>query len=393
MKYTVKPHNERGNQMKTMTILKDGALTLNQNETLSAGLRAKTAVNAGDKKMPKTTISRILFLALLIAAAPFTIPAYANPNCGDTITSSVTLSADLLCKASDGLNVGADNVTINLNGHTISCVDNSQFVGFLGSCESLFTSNPAMHFPTGITSYQHNNVTILGPGTVYGFNIGIFLGSGSNLHITGVTISAPPPTEDYTVVRRGFTSIGAEISSTQCSIGSFFLPTSESSAEFNDISQYNVGFQLLASSCVRVAGNIIHDNSGPKSTALWVYDTSNSTITTNQVYNNMLNTGYVTAGIFVYGLNSPGSPPDNFNQIQNNYVFQNCGDGIALSTNANMNNVSGNVALNNGLSSKCPLANFTGHDFDGVSEGVGNVWSTNNTCHTEGPGVPAGVCN
>ncbi|MDX3657556.1 right-handed parallel beta-helix repeat-containing protein [Streptomyces sp. ID05-26A] len=55
---------------------------------------------------------------LLLACA---IPAQAqtDPRCGDEITTSVTLTADLTC-ADIGLVIAADRVVLNLNGHTLS---------------------------------------------------------------------------------------------------------------------------------------------------------------------------------------------------------------------------------------------------------------------------------
>jgi parallel beta-helix repeat protein len=40
--------------------------------------------------------------------------------CGDTVTTSVTLTADITGCGGYGLNAGANRITINLNGHTIS---------------------------------------------------------------------------------------------------------------------------------------------------------------------------------------------------------------------------------------------------------------------------------
>jgi parallel beta-helix repeat protein len=47
-------------------------------------------------------------------------PAFAtNPSCGTTITVSTTLRTDLINCPGDGLVIGADNITLNLKGHTI----------------------------------------------------------------------------------------------------------------------------------------------------------------------------------------------------------------------------------------------------------------------------------
>ena len=45
--------------------------------------------------------------------------AAAGPACGDTLTRSTTLHADLSNCPGDGLVIGADGITLDLNGHTI----------------------------------------------------------------------------------------------------------------------------------------------------------------------------------------------------------------------------------------------------------------------------------
>jgi hypothetical protein len=57
-------------------------------------------------------------LPLLVAATHGSKRHAVTVSCGQTITSSTTLSADLVCNA-DGVIIGADHVTLNLNGHRI----------------------------------------------------------------------------------------------------------------------------------------------------------------------------------------------------------------------------------------------------------------------------------
>ena len=40
-------------------------------------------------------------------------------SCGDTITTDTTLDSDLVDCPTNGIVIGADNVTLDLNGHTI----------------------------------------------------------------------------------------------------------------------------------------------------------------------------------------------------------------------------------------------------------------------------------
>ncbi|MDF5757218.1 right-handed parallel beta-helix repeat-containing protein [Spongiactinospora sp. TRM90649] len=63
----------------------------------------------------------LTLVCALAAALAVALPARAHAlvvNCGDTLTGSVTLTADLTC-AGHALTVDADNVTIDLNGHEI----------------------------------------------------------------------------------------------------------------------------------------------------------------------------------------------------------------------------------------------------------------------------------
>lgn len=66
--------------------------------------------------------------------------------CGDTVTESCTFNCDLSCKNGHGLIIGADNVTINGNGHTLDGV-------LAGACDDWVERS-------GIYSKGYDNVTI-----------------------------------------------------------------------------------------------------------------------------------------------------------------------------------------------------------------------------------------
>jgi large repetitive protein len=65
----------------------------------------------------------LLMLSALAALALFSAPAQAKPpvtvSCGQTLTQSVKLANDLSNCPNNGLVIGADNITVDLNGHTI----------------------------------------------------------------------------------------------------------------------------------------------------------------------------------------------------------------------------------------------------------------------------------
>lgn len=67
-------------------------------------------------------IGRAVLVSLMAAAyAPLgTVAAHATDvHCGLTITSDVRLSNDLVGCSGNGIVIGADNVTLDLNGHII----------------------------------------------------------------------------------------------------------------------------------------------------------------------------------------------------------------------------------------------------------------------------------
>jgi large repetitive protein len=70
----------------------------------------------------KTVVSRAMVLALVVAG--FTVlgsgqALASHVSCGDTITTNTTLDSDLVNCPNIGIVIGANNITLDLNGHTI----------------------------------------------------------------------------------------------------------------------------------------------------------------------------------------------------------------------------------------------------------------------------------
>lgn len=87
-----------------------------------------------------------------VSSANDNIPA-TSLSCGQVIKTSVKLSSNLDCTG-DGLLVGADGITIDLNGHTINGpgADKSKI---------------------GLSLATSSGVTVTGPGVVQGFQAGV----------------------------------------------------------------------------------------------------------------------------------------------------------------------------------------------------------------------------
>ena len=82
---------------------------------------------------------------------------------GQVIEENSTLHSDLNCKK-DGLYIGKDDVTIGLNGYTISGYSNTEKY-------------------SGIVIPSFNNILIKDPRTISNFGIGIFTTGSENIII------------------------------------------------------------------------------------------------------------------------------------------------------------------------------------------------------------------
>jgi Right handed beta helix region len=99
-------------------------------------------------------VSLLAFSALTtITSQPSTILAQTTDLCGSTISSDVELTADINCEG-DGIRVGGDNLTVNLNGFTLR-----------GPGDDTNT--------TGIFVDGGHEVRIEGPGMIEFFGTGI----------------------------------------------------------------------------------------------------------------------------------------------------------------------------------------------------------------------------
>lgn len=116
-------------------------------------------------------ILSMVFIAALSLITVQPVQAMANPSCGDTITADVTLSADLKCTdpGDDGLIIGGDHVTLDLNGHTITGP------GIVGV---RITGTNATVTNTGTR-----------PGTIKGFQYGVYLNPTYGARVIGLAVT------------------------------------------------------------------------------------------------------------------------------------------------------------------------------------------------------------
>jgi len=107
-----------------------------------------------------------LVMTGVVTAGPASAAAVA---CGTTITQTTTLTADVGPCAQDGIIIGADNITLSLNGHKI--------IGKAG----------AHGDHAGVLVPNHTGVTIRGKGTIQRFDAGVAIVEGSGNTVKGLT--------------------------------------------------------------------------------------------------------------------------------------------------------------------------------------------------------------
>ena len=96
-------------------------------------------------------------------------------GCGDTITTNTMLDSDLLDCPNNGIIIGADDITLDLNGHTID--GDGQLVD---SC-------PEGEFcDAGVFADGHDGVTVKN-GSVRDFGTGVAVGSARNVRLAGLS--------------------------------------------------------------------------------------------------------------------------------------------------------------------------------------------------------------
>jgi parallel beta-helix repeat protein len=117
----------------------------------------------------------LLTLSVLAGLALISAPAQAKPpervSCGQTITHSVKMANDLTNCPNNGLLIGADNITLDLNGHTIDG-DGKQ----VDNCPP----PPGPDCDVGVqNAADYNGVTVEG-GKLREFSYGVFIFGAEN---------------------------------------------------------------------------------------------------------------------------------------------------------------------------------------------------------------------
>jgi parallel beta-helix repeat protein len=120
------------------------------------------------KIRPAAVLATLVGLALTVVLALAGVvvssgaEAASEVGCGDTITTDTTLHHNLTNCPNNGIIIGADNITVDLNYHTID-----------GNGKPAGGCDPQKDFcDTGIVNFGHDGVTVM-HGSLRGFDAGV----------------------------------------------------------------------------------------------------------------------------------------------------------------------------------------------------------------------------
>ena len=124
---------------------------------------------------------RLLSVVALLALSGVTAAAGQSPpaglKCGDTITADTTLDRDLTGCPSNGIIIGADDITLDLNGHTIS-----------GDGKPVRRCPRRQPCDMGVFNDRHDGVTVRN-GSLRGFGVGVLIGGVRGNRLVGLSSS------------------------------------------------------------------------------------------------------------------------------------------------------------------------------------------------------------
>jgi parallel beta-helix repeat protein len=223
-----------------------------------------------------------------------TIANAAHVSCGETITTDTTLDSDLTKCAGAGIRIGADDITLDLNGHTTT-----------GKGKGSGVDNTA----------GHDGVTIEG-GSIRNFAESVAIVGASDNLLRGLSLSDHRHVGIYVQDSSAIQIEHSSVVDTRFT-GIFLLRSRDIRVEESFSSRNGwSGIVAQASHHIAIEGNLVQDNSG---WGIVLQETSESHVVANTTSNS-------EAGVALDAADA--------NQVSNNLVSHN-GDGIIVLGSAN----------------------------------------------------------
>src|SRR5688572_17273069 len=210
-------------------------------------------------------------------------PLAISPSCGQVITQNVVLSSNLNCADSDGLIVGASDIVIDLNGHTISGPD--------------VDSQEKTSSKVGVMVPNMNNVVVQ-DGTLQGFQAGILMTGSQNVELSNII-------------------------SKNNQIGAFSTGASIVNAHLSILMNNQIGFAGHSTQQATIENNILYQNA---LAGITLVNSDNGVLTLNSI---------TESGNGLYVDNQSNNNNVNFNNVLLNTIDINNANGLPVNTNAN----------------------------------------------------------
>ena len=291
----------------------------------------------------------VIVSILILGTLGFSQDAFAFTQgvCNQFITESVTLTADILNCSGNALNIGADFITLDCDGHTLTGIGpGSNGIGIIGRTGVTVTNCHVSNFSLGFILSSSSSNTISDNTANSNTNTGFELRSSSSNTLNGNTASDN--------INGGFTL--------RDNSNNNILESN--TANNNNLRIFSIGFLLDSSN-----GNTLRDNTADNNSNGFVLDSSNS---------NDLN-GNTSDNNRVKGFDLFDS--SNSNNLESNTANNNGQSGFRLFESDN-NNLKSNTSNNNGVGfSIVSSDNNTLEDntFSNNTTGIRLVFTSGNT--------------
>src|SRR5215210_292848 len=210
-------------------------------------------------------------------------PLAISPSCGQVITQNVILTSNLNCADSDGLIVGASDIIIDLNGHTISGPD--------------VDSQEKTSSKVGVMIPNMNNVVVQ-DGTIQGFQAGILMTGSQNVELSNII-------------------------SKNNQMGAFSTGASIVNAHLSIFMNNQIGFAGHSTQQATIQDNILFQNT---LAGITLVNSDNGLLTLNSI---------TESGNGLYVDNQSNNNNINFNNVVLNTVDINNANGLPVNTNTN----------------------------------------------------------
>ena len=280
--------------------------------------------------MRRLGLSLIVAVALSAAMGSASGRALAlEPSCGATITVDTKLRSDLVNCPNNGIIIGADNVTLDLNGHVID-----------GDGTEVPDCPPDEPCDLGVIDFGHKGVTIKGGG-VREFTFGVFVAGAPDSRVTRLVLS---------------NNLWSGLLVADSSRSAIDAVT----ASANGLTTDQAGIDVFDSQELTIANNAVFENGD---IGFFIVGLDNSRIEKNSI------SGNPEAAIIIEG---------SGNELSHNRVLKG-GDGIVVSGDANT--VSGNRLSG---PSECPDECGFGISLEG---GTGNLVKGNTVVRFHQAGI------